>query len=311
MRRKLIWQGNNSATLTLPINWVREKGLKEGAEIDVIRSGEHLMIGANERQKKKKISVEFKKNVKGAVKKLLASLYRNGYDEILINHNYHEIEKYAHKMVWTQLVGFEMIKKGEKQFLLKDIADLNPESFPVLFKKSFLLLLNFSEEIAHYLRKQDVAGLAEVISLDREINKTTNLCIRMLNKKMNDKNKIFAYTYMLRSMELLGDIFKDLAKSYIRKKKFPTQSALEILDDVVLKLRKIYSLYYNFDLEETLLLNDELRKLAKKLDEVSSRGNIYRFFHSILSKMETLTGGPLALNIEGQHEVKKDNWALL
>ena len=146
MKRKLIWQGNNSATMTLPIDWVRKQGLDSGQEIEVVHSGEFLVIGSKTPKTKQRIELHFTENVGSAVKKVLSELYRCGYDEILVNFQHKEIEPHIQDMAWHEMVGFEMMKLREGHILLKDIAELDPESFPVVFKKSFLLLLSVARE---------------------------------------------------------------------------------------------------------------------------------------------------------------------
>ena len=134
MKRKLVWQGNSSATLTLPISWVREQGLGEGAEIEVVPSGDTLIIGTKKNRTVRKVTLELKQPVGSAIKKLIANLYRVGYDEIELTLPDKETERYIQDCIWKELVGFESVKLNEKTILLKDIADLDPECFPMMFE---------------------------------------------------------------------------------------------------------------------------------------------------------------------------------
>jgi phosphate uptake regulator len=89
--------------------------------------------------------------------------------------------------------------------LLATIAELDPESFPVVFKKSFLVLLSLARETLHYLKTKDKEGLQRIYFQDQEVNKTTNLCLRMLSKKMNDRRKIVVLAGTLKAIEKMGD----------------------------------------------------------------------------------------------------------
>ncbi len=44
MRRKIIQQGNNSYTLTLPIGWVRDENILPGTEVIVEQEDKHLIV---------------------------------------------------------------------------------------------------------------------------------------------------------------------------------------------------------------------------------------------------------------------------
>lgn len=310
MKRKLVWQGNSSATLTLPINWVREQGLGEGAEIEVVPSGEHLIIGAKKNKTIRKISLELKTPVGSAVKKLIANLYRVGYDEIELTLPDKETEQHVQSCLWKELVGFESVKLSEKVILLKDIADLDPECFPMMFKKSFLLLLAFGREVLSHLKEKDSKSLEQAILRDLEINKITNLCRRLLHKKMNDRRKMITFASMLRAMEKTGDCLKELAAFCVENKVFPPPTALKTYEYLCECLQEIYSGYYRSNIERMLGLNDELRKLNRSLaKEPGMDKGFYRFYQAIIQHLETLMGGPLVLCIEGGETVRKEDWA--
>ncbi len=306
MKRKLIWQGNNSATMTLPIDWVRKQGLENGQEIEVVHSGEFLVVGSKTPKTKRRIELHFTENVGSAVKKVLTELYRCGYDEILINFQHREMELPIQDMAWHEMVGFELIKVKEGQTLLKNIAELDPEHFPVLFKKSFLLLMSLARELVHALRVKDKKSLEQMPLRDQEVNKTTNLCLRLLSKKMNDRKKITVLADVLRALEKMGDGFKDIAQNCLKRKEYPSQKTLADLELLNDKLQQIYILYSAFDLQKVLAVNQSLRDLNAKVGK--EEDFLSRYFHSLVQKMETLNGGAIILNIEGEEVVKEEDW---
>ena len=60
-------------------------------------------------------------------------------------------------------------------------------------------------------------------------------------------------------------------------------------------------MYYSFDLEKLLDLNQEVRDYKKSL----KKG---RFFHSILEKVPLLMEGPICLKLNPQEGLKKEDW---
>ena len=49
MKRKVIRQGHNTLTITLPAKWIQKKGIEAGEELDVIEK-EDVIIISNENQ---------------------------------------------------------------------------------------------------------------------------------------------------------------------------------------------------------------------------------------------------------------------
>ncbi len=309
MKRKLVWQGNSSATLTLPISWVREQGLGEGAEIEVVPSGDTLIIGTKKNRTVRKVTLELKQPVGSAIKKLIANLYRVGYDEIELTLPDKETERYIQDCIWKELVGFESVKLNEKTILLKDIADLDPECFPMMFKKSFLLLLAFSQEVLHHVKEKDYRALEQAILRDLEINKITNLCRRLLHKKMNDRKKMITLASVLRALEKSGDCLKELAAFCAEARAFPPPKAIKTFEFLCEKIQEIYLLYYRSNLEKALSINGELRELSRSLvNEPALDKGVYRFYHGLIQHLETLTGGPMVLCLDGQETTRKEDW---
>ena len=51
MRRRIIKQGNNSFTSTVPIKWIKENNLEAGDEIEVFEEDNQLIISESARRK--------------------------------------------------------------------------------------------------------------------------------------------------------------------------------------------------------------------------------------------------------------------
>ena len=58
MKRRIIKQGNNSYTLTLPISWIKENHLRGGDEIEIDEEDSKLIISLSKDQRKVEISLD-------------------------------------------------------------------------------------------------------------------------------------------------------------------------------------------------------------------------------------------------------------
>ncbi len=307
MKRRLVKQGNQSFTITLPVNWIRERGLQEKDDLEVVPSGDFLILGNRAAAKKRRISLHLTENYGPSIKKLLASLYRNGYDEVTLTVDY-EGDGSLHQFIWEELVGYEIIQRDTRCYVLRDIADLDPESFDVLFKECFLSLLNFKNEILQAINEQNREKLLQAVHHDVEINKLTNLCQRLLNKKMNDRRKIAILAAVLRGIEYIGDELKGLANFFAHQKAAPSPAAQEALTAVGQYLNETYFLYYNFNLNTLLKLHQKLSVLKDNLEIAPPRGEMSIFLNPILKKMKLLLEGPLVLKMNPDDQLKKEDW---
>ena len=59
MRRKIIKQGNNSYTLTLPIKWIRQLNLDKESELEIEESQHKLTLTPSGKQKRIEKATEF------------------------------------------------------------------------------------------------------------------------------------------------------------------------------------------------------------------------------------------------------------
>jgi len=87
MKRKVIRQGHNTFTVTIPIRWARQQGLSPGSEIDLVEKGNSLVINTDRVNTNGNTRAEI--DITGMPNKLLwryiSAVYRAGYDEIKIN----------------------------------------------------------------------------------------------------------------------------------------------------------------------------------------------------------------------------------
>ena len=81
MKRKVIKQGNDTLTITLPREWTKSYGIKAGDEIHLERRGNTLILSTDKLfsfgRKSRDIS-----NLKSVLPLVLLHLYRKGYDEV-------------------------------------------------------------------------------------------------------------------------------------------------------------------------------------------------------------------------------------
>ncbi len=58
MRRKIIKQGHNTLTITLPSKWAKNFNLKSGDEIEIIERDNGLFLSTEKKQESNKVQID-------------------------------------------------------------------------------------------------------------------------------------------------------------------------------------------------------------------------------------------------------------
>ena len=145
MKRKIIKQGHNTLTITLPSDWVKRFNLQGGNEIDLIEKDNGLFLTTEKINSIKKAEFDITGMDIPVIWKYFMSVYREGYDEILVKFHpdtkldsphkfftYHQLDlrygkerekKIAYEVLQefvSRFIGLEIVKHGEDFVLIKE-----------------------------------------------------------------------------------------------------------------------------------------------------------------------------------------------
>ena len=181
MKRKVIKQGNNTLTVTLPRKWTSKYHLNAGDEVEVEEKGRNLSIGTKKSLEEGKISLKV-----GGPEKLIALMistaYKKGFDQVRVEFEDADAFKIIKKEVESELLGYEIIEQGKGYCIVKDIAENLAKEFDTMLKKVFLSLIEMSDESLSKIKSGDY-DLEEITLIEKANNKYTNFCKRILNKE--------------------------------------------------------------------------------------------------------------------------------
>ena len=237
MQRKIIKQGNNSYTLTLPIDWVRENELDKTLNVNVNREENSIVISADSTRKEREITVDMKNKSERLVRVVLNNLYRSGYTKIVIE-NYKE-EKFIDEFVSSRLLGFEVVKIEKDRLTIKNIAEPSPDNFNSILRKVFLIIkqsleFQIDKETANHKVNLYVNYLQRIIVSTKSFGAESNhnmysittrlLLIQHSLARMKEKTILFDETKQL---------FDDLTTAFFSKnseKVFEAHDKLSVLN---------------------------------------------------------------------------------
>lgn len=267
MKRKVIKQGHNTLTVTLPAKWVDKAGIKAGDEIELEEKDGFLVIGNTKIVKGQKIIVDVSGLDRSTILILIQGLYRYGYDTIeitakesLVNH--HRIGKkiglsgLIYSIV-NRLVGSEVISASSKSYVIKRIAGESIDDFPTILRRIFLLLNEMIESFISGVRENDFETIKSIEFQHTNLKKFLNYCLRLLNKyNYGSTKKTTFYFNIISLLSKVEDIIKNNARYVLKHQiKIKSKNSFVLLKGIQSSIRQYYELFYSYNLRKVAELS--------------------------------------------------------
>ena len=290
MKRKIIKQGHNTLTITLPIEWVKKLNLKAGDEINIYEKESSLVLNGFERNKEKSTTINIDNFTVPLLWRFFQGAYRSGCDEIKIIFNkntklyedpYHYYttqfdyaklgERVSSKPILVAIqslidrfVGMEILDVKDNCIIIKEMGELTTKEFDNSLRRIFLVVFQLFDRVIETIEKNELNNknlCKELHTIDLNVDRFVDYCCRILNKintasSEKDKSLLFSTLYLL---ELLGDEFKYIGKHLAVSKK-SVKDCLPLAKKVREHFDIYYKLFYKFDRDEAILFgkNDHL-----------------------------------------------------
>lgn len=279
MKRRIIKQGHNTLTITLPAEWSKKLNLNAGDEVDLVEDSGSLVINGKQNNGFKSVTIDITGLTVPMLWRFFQSAYREGYDEIRLK--YDPIQKeyegvynyYATHFEYTRVgekifkkpalemvsdlvnrfIGMEIIDHGEGYCVIREMGEISSKEFDNSLRRIFLLLLDLFDKIISLIKNNKIADMTvckTIHTMDTNVDRFIDYCCR-INNKIKDssfqKNKqvMFSTLYIL---ELLGDEFKYIG-THLAKSKKKVDEILPFAEIIKEHFEKYYHLFYKFDKE--------------------------------------------------------------
>ncbi len=121
MKRKLVKQGDNALTITVPAAWTKVHKLTPGAEVDVRQEGQELILSSGPAEEK---TAEI--TIGEGEEEKIRTLYREGYDRIVARFASAKTLSKIQRVVGN-LYGFETIEITTNTCTISSVHDEKPE----------------------------------------------------------------------------------------------------------------------------------------------------------------------------------------
>ncbi len=222
MRRKIIRQGSKehgTYTITLPVKWVKQYGIKGGDEIEVEERGSTVVVQSlNALIVPKEVTIDGREFTLTQIRRHLSEAYRSGAQSITLLYKdkvmpQHRISKRVLAStdivaaVTDEMIGMEIEHKTAEKIVIRQFGEAIEEEFETALRKIFSKMHEQIDLALEALTTMNHEQLFGLWAFDRGINRYVNFCLRVLNKKGHpDPKKLTNYYAALVQLEFLGDI---------------------------------------------------------------------------------------------------------
>lgn len=289
MKRRIIKQGHNTLTVTLPSKWVKKMGIEQGDEIEVSEQEKMLLISAERGPSLSRIVVDVTGLSAPLIWRFVSSAYRAGYDEIRVEglrdgdkkvysaFSYNTLDYLKSQEIISmspievvqaltnRLVGVEIIDQKDSYCTIKELGETSDKEFENALRRLFFLLKNEADTLLQAFGGS-TEGLKSIHIIDTNLDRFEDFCIRVLNKKgySNYRKTPVIYTTIF-LLEMIGDEFKRLAIHLLEGLEPKSKIIQNLVNSQAEQLERCHNLFYKFSKEKAT----EIFDIDKQLTEMT------------------------------------------
>lgn len=284
MKRKLIQMAGKTLVVSLPSEWVKKCGLKKGNEIDVLEKGKNLIISTEGEELETKTQIDITDLPKEIVNKVLIGAYKMGFDEIKIVYQNTKLQDLKIKKelpvdkvieeAINNFIGVEIIEQEKNHTIIKQVSKISETEFDNVLRRIFFLLNSMSQETLKMITNNDQEIQKEINQKHDTIEKLTNYCLRLLNKKGHqDYKKTSLFYYFIFELEEIADIYNFIAKESLEKKLKFSKDALRLFEHVNKSWDTFYKMFYKYDKEKIITIIKDRRILWEEINKIYKKAS--------------------------------------
>ncbi len=301
MERKAIELAKKTLVLSMPNVWVKKNNIQKGDSLEVEEEENRLIISAKSTTRKAD-RIEINAEDLGYFDPNYAAyLYQAGIDEARISYKDPKTYGMIQKKMYD-LMGFEVTDQGEHYVEIKSVSLPLLEEFDTILRRTFHIVEELGKSSLEAIKEKDYERLESLLPLENSIDKFTDFCKRLLNKKGYIKySKTQFYYTIVRDLEKAGDFYEDMINSCIERNSTPGKETLELYEEANRFFSLFHQLFYKFTPKEAILFHEKRKSLtakAGKLMKTSQKEDLLMIYN--LSGLIKLLGdlyGPYYLTM--------------
>lgn len=260
MRRKIIRQGHNTLTVSLPIKWCENHALKEGQEIDINEKGECLIISKEAYRGSGAINVDITGLHRNSIIMLLESFYTYGYDVINITTKDTKTKWILFDEEWSVdkvinytvnlMIGAELVNASKGTYRIEVLTEDSREKFEVTLRRIFRLIMGVQDSFLEGIKNRQKNLVEEVDLQHFSVMKFVNYALRLLNKfGHEDADKTTYYFSLVNLLAKTERIPKNITGYALKNLKF-SQKGISLAEEIFDGFKQYYEVFYKYDIKK-------------------------------------------------------------
>ena len=289
MERKIIKQGVGGSTIFLPITWVRKNKLHPGDSVQVIENNNRIVISPSMYQpgslKTKEITI-VDKNQK-QIRSIIASLYKQGYDEIVL---YCKVPVHITEInsIVSTFTGLEVMHAAHNKIMLKSLLQEREEDIEKIIIRMIHTLKLILEIIDDQWTKVNLREIDTLVHTN--LRKHRDLCLRTITKTKFGEDKMYDYYDFVTQLEKFGTLAYYLATYIVSKKAKKTA----LYATIVSGFKKLSECYFQRNFEEINAFSIQMRQDSTSPLQIKSLEKLLKkedplfliYYHNLMFTMQ-------------------------
>jgi len=230
-------------TVSLPTKWVKKNGVQKGDEVNLEEENNRIIVGVNKSSRKRLAEIDITGLSRSAIMFYLRSIYRQGYDEVVIHFKnpktiYYDLKKeekvisVIHQEI-NRLIGFEVTQQREDFCVIKDLSGPSEGKLDIIIKRILFLLKDAIDDSVEAIKNKNYDKLETIEEKHDTITKFISYCLRMFNKRPDSSpENIHGLYHILCSLDVATDTIKYFARYVIRQKPAFSKKSILILENL-------------------------------------------------------------------------------
>jgi len=262
MRRKLVKQGQNALTVTLPAKWLQSNGLVSGNEVDIEEVENQLMISSEAKLVRKDLELDMQAESEQLIRIHLNAVYRLGYDLIKVKFKTKKQADIIRKTVEKLLLGFEITEESEHLMTIDNVTEPSEEKQDILMRRMVSIIKESLNVIKNDLEINKFESINTIKGHTKRFDRYNNFCRRNISKKRFTDERVNYYWELFGKLIFIQHSILHLYETVVKDKKVKlSENFKKIFSNIIVNFDNIITGFFKQDLNLIQKVNDELKKI--------------------------------------------------
>lgn len=205
MERKLVKQGRNAFTITLPAKWLQAKGLKAGDALSIEEQNRQLVISTSARTAEARVELDLRDSEGSMIYHMIHGKYVEGYDFIKVQHR----DPKSIQQIARGLIGMILEEQTATKATFRSIIKVPEDNFEAVLRRAGHIFEQQAEALVQLALGK--GSVDDVKAQEDLLDQNLLYCLRYLHKYESNKRSYREFM-ICSTLELAADQMTRIAQ---------------------------------------------------------------------------------------------------